>query len=148
MNQPQHWYKALAGRQEVGNYRNLRINDSGVDFLSNDYLGMTINKAFQQHLLELLNINPELLSGSTGSRLISGNSPICEEVEEFIAKRHRTESALLFPSDIRLISHYSHVLQAGIRLYWWTSLYTVLYMMAVLYLMLRKGNSGIMTLTI
>ncbi|OPC37747.1 aminotransferase class I/II-fold pyridoxal phosphate-dependent enzyme [Elizabethkingia miricola] len=98
MNQPQHWYKALAGRQEIGNYRNLRINDSGVDFISNDYLGMTGNKAFQQHLLELLNINPELLSGATGSRLISGNSLICEEVEEFIAKRHQTESTLLFPS--------------------------------------------------
>ena len=63
MNQPQHWYKALAGRQEIGNYRNLGINDSGSIFLSNDYLGMTGNKAFQQHLLELLNTNPELLSG-------------------------------------------------------------------------------------
>lgn len=98
MNQPQHWYKALAGRQEIGNYRNLRINDMGVDFLSNDYLGMTCNKVFQQHLLELLNVNPKLLSGATGSRLISGNSPICKEVEKSIAKRHQTESALLFPS--------------------------------------------------
>ena len=98
MNQPQHWYKALAGRQEIGNYRNLGINEEGVDFLSNDYLGMAGNKAFRQCLLELLNTSPELLSGATGSRLISGNRPICAEVEEFIAKKHQTDSALLFPS--------------------------------------------------
>jgi hypothetical protein len=87
MNQPQHWYKALAGRQEIGNYRNLRINEEGVDFLSNDYLGMTGNKAFQQHLLKLLDADPELLSGATGSRLISGNSSICTEVEEVYCQK-------------------------------------------------------------
>lgn len=66
--------------------------------MSNDYLGIAGNKAFQQHLLELLNINPELLSGATGSRLISGNSLVYEQAEGFITKVHEVESALLFPS--------------------------------------------------
>jgi 8-amino-7-oxononanoate synthase len=98
MNQPEHWHKVLADRRENGNYRSLKMQEEGIDFLSNDYLGIAGNKAFQQHLLELLNINPELLSGATGSRLISGNSLVYEQAEEFITKVHEVESALLFPS--------------------------------------------------
>ncbi|MCL1666781.1 aminotransferase class I/II-fold pyridoxal phosphate-dependent enzyme [Elizabethkingia ursingii] len=98
MNQPEHWHKVLASRRENGNYRSLKIQEEGIDFLSNDYLGIAGNKAFQKHLLELLNVSPELLSGATGSRLISGNSLVYAQAEEFIARIHDLESALLFPS--------------------------------------------------
>jgi 8-amino-7-oxononanoate synthase len=58
------------------------------------------NKDFQQILLKKINENPELLKGSTGSRLISGNSLTVAETEEYIAKEHQYESALLFLQDI------------------------------------------------
>lgn len=66
-----------------------------IDFYSNDYLGIA-----KQSLSSLL--SPEEMKfisiGSTGSRLISGNSLLHEEVETFIAQFHDFERALLFPS--------------------------------------------------
>jgi 8-amino-7-oxononanoate synthase len=53
-----------------------------------------LQNLFLKNVLE----NLQLLSGSTGSRLISGNSPEAVETENFIAKEHQYEAALLFPS--------------------------------------------------
>ena len=39
-----------------------------------------------------------LANGSTGSRLLSGNSAYAEEVERFIAYYHNAEAALVFNS--------------------------------------------------
>src|SRR5690606_28666173 len=46
----------------------------------------------------VLESNTGALLGATGSRLISGNSNLYMEVEEYIARKHRVEAALLFPS--------------------------------------------------
>ncbi|GIV29073.1 MAG: 8-amino-7-oxononanoate synthase [Bacteroidia bacterium] len=67
-----------------------------VDFASNDYLGFSktgvVDKIFREHLNELY------ISGSTGSRLISGNRQWMEEIEKKIAQHHHSENALIFPS--------------------------------------------------
>lgn len=90
--------EALEKRRENGTLRILKPKQKGIDFYSNDYLGLARNTDFQNLLLKNVSENPELLTGSTGSRLISGNSSIISETEEYIAKEHQYESALLFPS--------------------------------------------------
>ncbi|WP_294263200.1 pyridoxal phosphate-dependent aminotransferase family protein [uncultured Chryseobacterium sp.] len=93
-----YFQRALAKREDNGSLRVLKSKQQGTDFYSNDYLGLSGNKDFQKLLLKSITENPELLTGSTGSRLISGNSNTVTEAEEFIAKEHGNESALLFPS--------------------------------------------------
>jgi len=90
-NNPSNIQKLLKQRIENNSLRNLKNNFPTIDFCSNDYLGFTkIN-------------NPELTenslkSGSTGSRLISGNSIETELVEKQIANFHNAQAALIFNS--------------------------------------------------
>ncbi|WP_292011001.1 pyridoxal phosphate-dependent aminotransferase family protein [Chryseobacterium sp.] len=93
-----HLHKALNTRKEGGILRSLPVDSEGVDFYSNDYLGLARNKELQKILLQQVVENPALLSGSTGSRLISGNSSEAVETERYIATQHKYPSALLFPS--------------------------------------------------
>ncbi|EHO09521.1 pyridoxal phosphate-dependent aminotransferase family protein [Myroides odoratimimus] len=96
---PYNLQRRLSERLYDQNYRSLQLRDiEAIDFLSNDYLGLSRNSVFQQGLLDMVVDNPALLSGSTGSRLISGNIKEVEEVEEYIATRHSVERALLFNS--------------------------------------------------
>lgn len=88
--------KSLEKRKEEGALRRLKQRSEGIDFYSNDYLGLAQNKKLQNLLLKKITYSPHLLSGSTGSRLISGNSPEVTETEEYIAKHHQYPSALLF----------------------------------------------------
>lgn len=60
-----------------------------IDFCSNDYLGFAKNFGNQAV--------PEKV-GSTGSRLISGNSAFAEALEQKIAHFHRAEAGLIFNS--------------------------------------------------
>jgi len=93
-----HFQEALEKRKEEGVLRVLQPKSEGIDFYSNDYLGLARNKELQNLLLKKIIKNPQLLSGSTGSRLISGNSLTAIETENFIAKEHNYSSALLFSS--------------------------------------------------
>lgn len=90
--------EALYKREQEGTLRTLKNPADGIDFYSNDYLGLASNKELQDILLKKINDTPKLLSGSTGSRLISGNSKMVTSTENFIAKKQRFSAALLFPS--------------------------------------------------
>lgn len=92
------WHKALSEREAEGRLRKLKLPGNGIDFWSNDYLGLSANSDFQHILSAAVRHNPRYLTGATGSRLISGNSLAVTQVEEFIAAEHHVESALLFPS--------------------------------------------------
>lgn len=94
----EHIRSALASRKETGTYRMLQSRKPGIDFYSNDYLGLAQNAVLQNRLWEQIRDRPQLLSGSTGSRLISGNDPQIEQTEAFIAAQHASDAALLFPS--------------------------------------------------
>lgn len=93
-----HFQEALEKRKEEGTLRILQPKSEGIDFYSNDYLGLARNNEIQNLLLEKSITNPQLLSGSTGSRLVSGNSLTVIETENYIAKEHQYPSALLFSS--------------------------------------------------
>lgn len=85
----------LAERANAGNLRQLSLNKASVDFYSNDYLGLaTLGYKTDAYS----HSSRYLMSGSTGSRLLSGNSPEAEALEKTIADFHRAQSALLFNS--------------------------------------------------
>jgi 8-amino-7-oxononanoate synthase len=79
----------LEQRKQKGILRMLHPRKNGVDFYSNDYLGFARNNDFQSLLLEAVQENPDVLKGSTGSRLISGNTSVVTETEDFIAQEHQ-----------------------------------------------------------
>ena len=88
----------LASRDAHQALRRLPEANTRIDFSSNDYLGFSqsavIFKASHQYLID----NEIIRNGATGSRLISGNYPLYNDVENQIAEFHESESALLFNS--------------------------------------------------
>lgn len=93
-----HFQTALDKRKEEGTLRTLRPRSQGIDFYSNDYLGLARNTELHNSLLMQVIERPQLLSGSTGSRLISGNTSEVTATERFIAEHHQYPAALLFQS--------------------------------------------------
>ncbi len=82
----------LHRRREDGLLRQLSVTDpSLIDFSSNDYLGFAKCKDLWE---------PEPLDkyGSTGSRLLTGNSAVTEETEIMIASFHHAEAGLIYNS--------------------------------------------------
>ncbi len=86
--------RKLRQRHESNSYRELRTAVGMTDFCSNDYLGIVTRR-----LISVGKENGEdRWTGSTGSRLISGNYPLIEETERTIASFHNAPAALLFNS--------------------------------------------------
>ena len=86
-------------REEQGLFRKLSPSNSLVDFSSNDYLGFAGSAELKALLAaELQAPDSQLLTGSTGSRLLRGNSQYAEDLEKFIANYHRAEAGLIFNS--------------------------------------------------
>ncbi|MBL4754977.1 MAG: pyridoxal phosphate-dependent aminotransferase family protein [Flavobacteriales bacterium] len=81
----------LESRRQEGRLRSLRTTKGLIDFCSNDYLGFArdIESGEGRGLGTM---------GSTGSRLITGNSSYVEELEQFIADYHDAECGLIFNS--------------------------------------------------
>lgn len=69
--------------------RSLKPENNLIDFSSNDYLGFA-RKQWSQNLFSK--------NGSTGSRLITGNSSFIEELENKISQFHHATSGLIFNS--------------------------------------------------
>ena len=93
-----HLENRLLKRTKLGNLRKLQIIKPLIDFSSNDYLGLARSpqlamSVFQECEMHLSHLNR---LGSTGSRLLTGNSFYAQELEEKIAKFHGYEAGLLF----------------------------------------------------
>lgn len=89
--------RILKEREEVGLLRLLPYNQHLVDFCSNDYLGFARDFSLKEKVLQRLN-SKEIKLGSSGSRLITGNSLFAESLEKKIAHFHEAEAALIFNS--------------------------------------------------
>ena len=91
------YQKALAEREQQHLLRQLPLLPEGIDFYSNDYLGMAkdanLKLAIESECQSIPNLN-----GATGSRLLSGNSEYAEAIEKQVADFHKTEAALIYPS--------------------------------------------------
>lgn len=81
--------------KESDNYRELNIIE-GIDFSSNDYLGLSNHPKIKQALIKAISTNVPI--GSGGSRLLSGNCKEHCELEEFAADYFNSESAMFFNS--------------------------------------------------
>lgn len=86
----------LEKRRSEGLLRELSIKRKKIDFASNDYLGFARSKDFLASILERCSSLENV--GSTGSRLLTGNSAYTEELEKKIANFHRAKEGLLFNS--------------------------------------------------
>lgn len=94
---------ALRKREEANALRKLTTNNHLIDFCSNDYLGFASNQtllnAAETELLQLKNSSTiHAITGSTGSRLLAGNSAYAENLEAKIALFHNAEAGLIFNS--------------------------------------------------
>lgn len=88
---------ALRAREESSALRTLQ-NPQGLDFCSNDYLGLARSALLGQEIDKIIGSLRQRFNGAGGSRLISGNSELAEELEHQIAVFHKGEAALLFSS--------------------------------------------------
>ena len=96
--------------------RSREASTTSIDFSSNDYLGLArcphqlrqVEKAFTSHIAQIVGDSsdgatqtrrtvPPLL-GSTGSRLLSGDSTLAVSLESHLAEIHNRPAALLFNS--------------------------------------------------
>ena len=90
--------QALHKRSSEGNLRSLTVHEQGIDFCSNDYLGLSRSEDLEHRIEQLREQHHGMTRGSTGSRLISGNSRLAEQLEQDIADFHGAETGLLFSS--------------------------------------------------
>jgi len=90
--------KKLQEREVAATYRSLKPDSALIDFCSNDYLGFARSPELKNKIDGEINSNNRVQNGSTGSRLLSGNSNYTEETEQYIATLHNCEAGLIFNS--------------------------------------------------
>jgi 8-amino-7-oxononanoate synthase len=90
--------KRLDERRSAGNYRALKTQNNLVDFCSNDYLGFARSAVLKEKIESEIKGSGIISNGSTGSRLLTGNSRYAEELEDYLASLYGCEAALIFNS--------------------------------------------------
>jgi 8-amino-7-oxononanoate synthase len=85
----------LLKREREGNLRQLHLFQNLIDFSSNDYLGLASSSSLASTVAhELSQYKPSM--GSTGSRLLTGNSRYAQDLEDRVAAFHGFDAGLLF----------------------------------------------------
>ncbi len=95
---PKKLEEKLKKRRANEALRKLNFTKGLVDFSSNDYLGFAREKLVFEEASKMVLDEQYLKNGSTGSRLLSGNYPLYEKTEAFLASFYQTETALIFNS--------------------------------------------------
>lgn len=88
----------LKEREDSGSLRKLTLSDDHIDFFSNDYLGLARSKKLSENVSKEFEFYNGNLNGSTGSRLLAGNSRYAEILEKSLAEHFGYENSLLFNS--------------------------------------------------
>jgi len=97
--QPNDFIKyKLNDRLQHGSLRRLTTSEHLLDFCSNDYLGFAASKELKVLVDDEVKRSQGSLNGSTGSRLLAGNTAYAENLEQQIADYHNSETGLLFNS--------------------------------------------------
>ena len=95
---PKRLQDKLKDRETNGSLRILSLPKGKVDFCSNDYLGFARSPQLNQEVYQYLKENNITGNGASGSRLLSGNTELCEDVENFLSEYYFANAALLFNS--------------------------------------------------
>ncbi len=98
MKLPKSLQQKLGQREANNALRQLPIANNLIDFASNDYIGFAKNEILFHKTHQFLLDKNSKVNGATGSRLLSGNHTLYNEAEEYIAKFHKVEAALIFNS--------------------------------------------------
>jgi len=85
-------------RKTDNSLRTLGNIGAEVDFSSNDYLGLAASETLFETTHHFLKEKGIAQNGATGSRLLTGNHKLYDELEDFLAKLHEADSALVFNS--------------------------------------------------
>ena len=106
--------QAIQKRQEQNAFRKLVVNDQLIDLCSNDYLGFARSVELKNKIFAEYTSLEKQLNGSTGSRLLTGNSAYAENLEKEIAAFHDAEAGLIYNSGYDAnLGLFSAVLQKG-----------------------------------
>ena len=95
---PKKLQEKLEARSSSNALRKLSQDVKGVDFSSNDYLGLARSKELYHQSHQFLQKNELLQNGATGSRLLSGNHSLYELVEQQLCAQYKSDAALIFNS--------------------------------------------------
>lgn len=98
MKLPKKIQAKIQDRTQNNALRTLPVAQNRIDFSSNDYLGFATSKTIFHKTHQLLIDRNLTQNGATGSRLLTGNHELYQEVEAQICKFHNSETALLFNS--------------------------------------------------
>lgn len=88
------FYTRLTERKNQNLFREFKLA-TGIDFSSNDYLGLSSDQDLQRNISTSI---VKLNSGSTGSRLLRGHSEIFSELEATLATFSKQKAALFISS--------------------------------------------------
>lgn len=114
MKFPKNLSEKLEIRKQNNALRQLPIPSSLIDFSSNDYIGFAKNKTIFEQTHQYLIANDCIQNGATGSRLLSGNHKVYQDAENFMARFHQSETALIFNSGYDAnLGFFSSVSQKG-----------------------------------
>ena len=89
---------SLTDRETRGSIRSLKQESQLIDFCSNDYLGFARSPELKALFEQEAEKYPGYFLGSTGSRLLAGNSQFTEDLEMEIADFHNSQASLLYNS--------------------------------------------------
>lgn len=95
---PKKLQEKINQRKAQNMLRELGTQHDLIDFSSNDYLGFSRSKEIFDMAHYYLKTNNLARNGSTGSRLLSGNYELYNEVEDTLCEFYHSKSALIFNS--------------------------------------------------
>lgn len=114
MKLPENLLKKLHVRNSENALRKLPNVSDLIDFTSNDYLGFSQSEVIFNQTHQFLIDHKYFQNGATGSRLISGNHPLYQVTEDYIARFYQTDAALIFNSGYDAnVGFFSSVPQKG-----------------------------------
>ncbi|WP_420570796.1 aminotransferase class I/II-fold pyridoxal phosphate-dependent enzyme [Kordia sp.] len=119
MKIPKKIQTKIQDRKQNNILRTLPSIAERIDFSSNDYLGFAASETIFDKTHQLLIDRNLKQNGATGSRLISGNYELYQEVEAQLCAFHNGEAALLYNSGYDAnIGFFSSVPQRGDIIYY------------------------------
>jgi 8-amino-7-oxononanoate synthase len=90
-----HWYRSPATIEQLAGSQMMVAGQPLINFAGNDYLSLATDERLKSAATQAINIYG---TGSTGSRLVTGQRPLHQELEQSLARLHQTEAALVFSS--------------------------------------------------
>jgi 8-amino-7-oxononanoate synthase len=90
-----HWYRSTAAIEQLAGVQVVVAGQPLLNFAGNDYLSLATDPRLIAASIQAVNTYG---TGSTGSRLVTGQRPLHQELEQSIARLHQTEAALVFSS--------------------------------------------------